>query len=122
MTTATGAAGDAGAFLSLEGLSARSEHRLSLGALGCERFTAGARTKRWWMGPAFGTRGEQVPAETQFVLCELADGAYAVLMPLVRAPLRATLDGSKTSSAADLQLVLQSGDGAVRFGEMEDAL
>ena len=47
---------------------------------GCKRFLAGARTKRWWMGPAFGLTAGDVPAETQFLLCELSEGAYALLM------------------------------------------
>ena len=109
-----------GAFLSLGGLADRSEHRISLGALECERLLAGARTKRWWMGPTFGAAADDVPAETQFLLLELSPHAYAVMLPLVRAPLRCTLDGSK--GGGELQLLCQSGDTAVRARAMDDAL
>ena len=111
-----------GAFLSLSGLAEKAEHRLSLGALECERLLAGARTKRWWMGPAFGERAADVPPETQFLLCELSSNAYALMLPLVRAPLRCTLDGSKGSKGTELQLLCQSGDTAVRASKMEDAM
>ena len=111
-----------GAFLSLRGSAEKSEHRLSLGALECERLLAGARTKRWWMGPAFGAAAADVPPETQFLLCQLSTDAYALMLPLVRAPLRCTLDGSKGAHGDELQLLCQSGDTAVRAREMEDAL
>jgi len=81
-------------FLSFQGRRAKQEHIVALGTLGCERFLAAARTKRWWMGPAFGTRGAELPTETQFLLLELADGAYAFLLPLVLGPLRCTLRAS----------------------------
>lgn len=112
-----------GAFLSVNELTERSEHRLSLGDLSCGRFLAGARTKRWWMGPAFGASAADVPLETQFLLCELpAGGGYAVLLPLVRSPVRCTLDGSQASRDAELQLLVQSGDTGVRHHGMQDAL
>ena len=47
------------------------------------RFLAGARSKLWWMFPAWGSRGAAVPPETQFLLCQLGPGVYAVLTPLI---------------------------------------
>ena len=84
-----------GLFLSFDGEPDRSEHLLSLGSLGCTRLLAAARTKRWWMGPCFGNDASAVPPETQFVLLELADDAYALLLPLVSGSMRATLRGSE---------------------------
>ena len=81
---------------------------------------AGARLKRWWMGPAFGATASEMPGETQFLLCELAPDAYALLLPTVRTPLRCTLD--RSNKADELQLHCQSGDSAVRASEMDDAL
>lgn len=64
---------------------ATSFHRLRLAqTLRCKRFLACARVKLWWMQPHWGTRGEDVPPETQFLLLELGqDGPYAVIMPLL---------------------------------------
>ena len=120
LEASTPASAAGGAFLSLGGLADRSTHRLSLGTLDCERFLAGARTKRWWMGPAFGATASEMPGETQFLLCELAPDAYALLLPTVRTPLRCTLD--RSNKADELQLHCQSGDSAVRASEMDDAL
>jgi len=64
---------------------ATSFHRLRLAqTLRCKRFLACARVKLWWMQPHWGTRGEDVPPETQFLLLELGqDGPYAIIMPLL---------------------------------------
>ena len=100
-----------GAFLSFAGLSERSEHELELGALSCKRLVAGARTKRWWMGPSFGKRAADVPPETQFLLLELDDDAYVVLLPLVDGFFRSTLRATPRSKDANaLQLLVNSGD------------
>ena len=47
------------------------------------RFLAGARSKLWWMFPAWGASGAAVPPETQFLLVELAPGVFAALTPLI---------------------------------------
>ena len=52
-------------FFSFAVHASRSDHIVPLGALQCKRFLAGARTKRWWMGPTFGNQGSDVPTETQ---------------------------------------------------------
>ena len=112
-----------GAFLSFAGLSERSEHELELGALSCKRLVAGARTKRWWMGPSFGKRAADVPPETQFLLLELDDDAYVVLLPLVDGFFRSTLRATPRSKDADaLQLLVNSGDRATRTAAMRSAL
>ncbi len=85
-------------WLSFENAPRRRDHTLNLGTLKCERILAFARTKRWWMSPSFGSRGEHVPPETQLLLLELGAGAYAVLLPLVAGELRCTLRGSDDNS------------------------
>ena len=112
------AAGD-GAFLSLNADRRRSLHNLQLGTLSCERFLAGARIKRWWMGPAHGARGGEMPPETQLALLQLGPNAYAVILPLVEDSMRATLRG-----AGEDQLVaqVQSGCRDVKTHTMDSAL
>jgi hypothetical protein len=58
---------------------------IPLGALACTRFLAGARSKLWWMFPAWGSTGAAVPPETQFLLCEVGSGMYVALTPLIDA-------------------------------------
>lgn len=54
-----------------------------LGILRCNRWLACARNKMWWMTPEWGVSGRELPPETQFLLLELADGSYAILLPLI---------------------------------------
>ena len=71
----------------------------SLGCLEGRRWVASAKNKLWWMTPSWGTRGADVPLETQFLLVELEEGQpqgkvgereggeqrqlYACLLPLI---------------------------------------
>jgi raffinose synthase len=107
-----------GLFLSFDGAPERSVHRFSLGTLGGSRLLAGARIKRWWMGPVFGTDASAVPPETQFLLVELSDGAYAFVQPLVSGEMRCTLRGD---SQGKLIAEVQSGDATVVCDGMETA-
>jgi len=90
-------------------------HRLRLATtLRCKRLLACARVKLWWMQPSWGSKGEDVPPETQFLLLELGpEGPYAVLLPLLcptpGGPVfRATLRGLGRDAAA-LYCVAESG-------------
>lgn len=87
--------GTDGAFLALTGAAGRRDHVLPIGELRCRRLLALARTKRWWMGPSFGSAAADVPAETQMLLLELEEGAYALVLPLVHGGVRATLRGTR---------------------------
>ncbi len=81
---------------------------LSLGKLqGVRRFTALHRYEPFWMKACAGQRAGEVPVETQFLLCELENGACAVFIPLLDGPFRASLEGQGDD---DLALVLESGD------------
>lgn len=51
--------------------------------LACTRFLALSRISIWWMSPAWGSSAAEVPGETQFLLLELADSSYALLLPLI---------------------------------------
>ena len=114
---------DRGLFLDFASSSHRGDHTVSLGQLHCERFLAASRTKRWWMGPSWGSSAAEVPVETQFVLFELGPDAYALVLPLVRGEFRASLRGKKSSSGRDRLLAqLQSGDPDVRAARVDDAL
>ena len=62
---ASGTADVRGLFLDFTGATDRGEHVASLGKLSCERFLAASRTKRWWMGPNWGSSAAEVPVETQ---------------------------------------------------------
>ena len=102
-----------------------SEHEFTLGTLQtCHRLLACARLNRYWMGPAFGTSSQDIPLDTQFLLVELVKQpspdhaedeqerspySYALLLPLVDAGFRATLQSSDTK---DLEVVCfsESGD------------
>ncbi|MBL8057658.1 MAG: hypothetical protein JNK29_13225, partial [Anaerolineales bacterium] len=98
-----------GAFLRAS-LSVHSDrHALRLGALtGLERFTACWRFEPFWMKPAAGMRGREVPAETQVLLIERADTCI-LLVPLVDGPARASLEGAPDDI---LKLNLETGDPA----------
>ena len=62
---ASGTSDERGLFLDFSGATDRGEHVASLGKLSCERFMAASRTKRWWMGPNWGSSAAEVPVETQ---------------------------------------------------------
>jgi len=98
-------------FLKATSLKERSEHEFTLGSLKtCRRLLACARLNRYWMGPAFGTSSKDIPLDTQFLLVELMEGGpYALLLPLVDAGFRATL---QASDQKDLEVICfsESGD------------
>jgi raffinose synthase len=54
-----------------------------LGLLRCKRWLACARNKLWWMTPEWGSVGSELPPETQFLLLELENDSYAILLPLI---------------------------------------
>jgi len=84
-----------------------SRHVVRLAAsMACTKFVASARCKLWWMTPAWGSSGEDVPAETQFLLMELEDGAgFACALPTSGNIFRSTLEGT---SRGELNLIVES--------------
>jgi raffinose synthase len=71
------------------------------------RFTACHRYEPFWMEPCAGTTAAEVPVETQFLLAERADGSCLVLVPLIGATFRASLEGDDDGM---LQVVIETGD------------
>ncbi|MBE3584246.1 MAG: hypothetical protein IMX01_09060 [Limnochordaceae bacterium] len=53
----------------------------------------------WWTRPAFPARMADVPARTQFLLWERADGRFGCLVPLVNGDLRANLQGAAVTAS-----------------------
>nr|GLL44790.1 probable galactinol--sucrose galactosyltransferase 6 [Ipomoea trifida] len=87
-----------------------SRHVVPLGTLLDLRFFASFRFKLWWMSQRMGTRGRDVPVETQFLLVEVKTGedyVYAVFLPLIEGKFRACLQGNSND---ELELCLESGD------------
>lgn len=99
-----------GAFLRVSAEKAAARLVLPLGDLAGARFTACHRAEPFWMTPKAGTRGGEVPAETQSLLVEFADGVCALWVPLIDGPFRASLQGGRE---AGLAVVVESGDPAV---------
>jgi raffinose synthase len=73
-------------------------------------FTCCHRYEPYWMTIQTGTRGGQVPVETQFLLLELPDHTVVLLVPLLNGPFRCSLQGTGEDG---LELVAESGDPAV---------
>jgi raffinose synthase len=101
-------------FLKATHSAKRSEHELTLGTLvSCHRLMACARVNRYWMGPKFGTSAKDIPLDTQFLLVELAEnGPYALILPLVDAGFRATVQASDDKSL-EVVCFSESGDKSV---------
>jgi hypothetical protein len=91
-----------------------AHHELSLGHLvTCNRLLACSRLTRYWMGPAFGTKANDLPLDTQFLLLEVSkDGPYAIILPLVDAGFRASLEYSGDEKISVI-CYSESGDAAV---------
>ncbi len=70
------------------------------------RWTCTARAEPFWMKPQAGTDVTAIPGETQWLALELADGRVAMLVPMVEAPMRASLHAKDGA----LRLVIESGD------------
>jgi raffinose synthase len=96
-----------GVFLSAEFGCTLSRFTGKIGAIvRLRRFLACHRYEPFWMLPKVGQRTGEIPAETQFLLIELASGSYAVFVPLIDSPYRASL-GSEPGA---LTWVIESGD------------
>jgi raffinose synthase len=135
-----------GAFLSYTVQRAASEHVVSVGRLGCKRFLACSRQKLWWMNPEWGTKGSEIPDETQFLLFQLEDRAtaqgiaegdadpqvrahqgrenesYGVIFPLISGAFRSSLEASKLKGPSlehCISLRIESGDSGIMADSIE---
>jgi raffinose synthase len=97
-----------GLFLAARAKSCSSRHLFGLGAIpALKRFTACHRYEPYWMKPRAGTRLSDVPQETQFLLCQLGDVDWFLLVPLVGDLFRFSLRGKKGEF---LELLGETGD------------
>ena len=100
-----------GAFLRFHAEKPLSRHVFSLGELeGIARFTACHRYEPFWMEAVTGTRGGEVPVETQFLLAERPDGTCVLFAPMLDGPFRTALQGTEETG---LELIAETGDPAV---------
>jgi raffinose synthase len=98
----------------------KAVHETTLGHLhSCHRLLAVARVTRYWMGPAFGNSVKDIPLDTQFLLVELEkDGPYALILPLVDAGFRATLQASDDKHNMKVISYSESGDASASSSGM----
>lgn len=98
-----------GAFLRVTGEGPNDRHVVSLGRVAeMRRFACCHRTSHpWWMRPRTGTRGREIPVETQFLLVELPEQRYAVFLPILDEPFRGVLEGREDDQVV---LVVETGD------------
>ncbi|KAG8064290.1 hypothetical protein GUJ93_ZPchr0004g39125 [Zizania palustris] len=116
-----------GIFIGVDSAELASRHVVSLGALRGVRFMACFRFKLWWMAQKMGSKGSDVPHETQFLLVESkaveggggGDDAYVVFLPLVEGSFRASLQGG---GGDELELCVESGDADTCSASFDRAL
>lgn len=108
-------AANGGAFLIFTADRARPWQVALLGRLpGMERFVACYRFEPFWMLPAFGSREEEIPRETQYILVKRSDGTFLLIVPLVAGVFRCTLRGRRGA----LEMTAESGDGCTAAAEV----
>ena len=71
------------------------------------KFTSCYRHASCWMEPAIGSKMSELPVETQFLLGDMGNGRYVMLIPLVDDYVRSSLQGT---SKNELVVVVESGD------------
>jgi raffinose synthase len=99
-----------GTFLRFTAAKPQARHAFPIGGLAAtQRFSACHRYEPYWMRAVAGTRGGEVPIETQFLLTERADGDCVVFVPLLDGDFRMALQGAGDNG---LELVAESGDAA----------
>ena len=100
-----------GHFLQFNAEKPAARHVFPVGELtGITRFTALHRYEPFWMKAMAGTRGGEIPVETQFFLSETESGDCLLLVPLISEPFRAALQGTGENG---LELVAETGDPAL---------
>ena len=60
-----------------------------------ESFMADFRRCEFWCMPKFGTDTEEIPDETQGLICKRTDGSYIVILPVVSEQYKCVLKGNK---------------------------
>lgn len=105
-----------GVFLRCTAAKASDRHSFVLGTLpGLARFVAWYRNEPWWMRPQVGGAARQIPVDTQALLCELKDGRFALIAPLVDGAIRAALEGAADGT---VRLVAETDDPTTTFASL----
>ncbi len=97
-----------GMFLTGTAPETASRFWIKLGMLvGLERYCVCHRYEPYWMKPSVGSDLSKVPAETQFLLARLEQGAWLLVVPLIDEPLRFSLRGGP---GGILEVLAETGD------------
>jgi raffinose synthase len=103
-----------GVFLHVRRKAPEARFRVSLGQLASlKRFVACYRYEPFWMRPIAGRELSLLPTDTQMILGELESGRLVLLVPLVLAPFRSSLEGH----AEGLSAMVETGDPLTRGTE-----
>ncbi|WOL02447.1 Galactinol--sucrose galactosyltransferase [Canna indica] len=132
---ASGSAPSSSAFIGVTAEAPNSRHVLPLGMLAELRWLCLFRFKIWWMIPRMGSRGSDIPMETQVLLLEAKEEAsmeekmdgsapstntfYVLFLAVLDGLFRASFQGG---SANELQVCLESGDPDVKTKEASEAV
>ncbi|KAH9320818.1 hypothetical protein KI387_015457 [Taxus chinensis] len=122
------------AFLGASSPQTRSRHVFKLGQLQGYRLMCLFRYKIWWMLPHVGSRGKDIPVESQMLLLEVkqkcavdqTDGDdasnhvfYILFLPVLEGPFRSSLQGNQSN---ELELCVESGDPTVQTTQVLQAV
>ena len=99
-----------GFFLTIASEKPVAHLQLAVGKLTAARWMACHRYDPFWMKPTAGKDVAAIPAETQSLVVELADGRVAILVPLLDGAFRCALSAN---AQGQLVLTADSGDPAV---------
>lgn len=70
---------------------------------GMTRWLALSNCNVYWAVPHTGTETAGIPASTLYLLCEMADGSYLVMLPMISGDMKATLRGADSGVIVDVQ-------------------
>jgi raffinose synthase len=105
-----------GFFLKWTAEKAADRHVFFVGNIQVSKFTCLHRYEPFWMRPMTGTKGADVPLETQFILAELEGGNCFLMVPLLYQDFRCSLRGCGETG---IELVAETGNTAVIGNEVE---
>ena len=112
-----------GLFLSVRSVAPKNLHFVSLGKLVCDKFLALSRMKLWWMNPSWGSKSEEIPPETQFLLLRLSkpdskEEKYALVLPIISGAFRSCIVSGRNKGIISLRV--ESGDSKVDSNLVQD--
>ena len=103
-------------FLTLTAESPSDRLVLPLGEIpGIKRFTCCHRYEPFWNTAKAGLSVSEIPPETQYLLCELEDQTYLLVVPLVDGAMRCSIQGNAENV---LEMVAESGDPSLTANEV----